>query len=387
MLEQEQQIFAQIKKAENILITFKGSRGGDAISSALALHLLIKKMGKKTTLVAENQADNHLFNFLPDFDKIKKSLDMPRDFIISLNTANAKIGQVKYKVREDSLDFIVTPKQGWFSADDIESKTENFPFDLIIVLDTPDLDSIGKIHEDNAEFFYKTPIINIDHHSNNENFGQINNIELTATSTAEIIFKIASEQVSNLIDEDIATCLLSGIIAETKSFKMQNITPQALTISSQLVAMGARREEIVNRLYRSRSLNILKLWGRVLARLNSASGSGIIWSVLAAHDFEKTESSEKDLNEIIDELIINIPQAKIVVLIYEKTIIEQNGQKKIAVQALVYSLKNVNILHMLGKFNPKGTANFAKFILDAPLAKAENEIIEHLKNELNKLPD
>ena len=89
----------------------------------------------------------------------------------------------------------------------------------------------------------------------------------------KILFNLITDYSRDLVDEDIATCLLAGLIAKTKSFKTQNITPQSLAISSQLLAMGAKREEIVNKLYRSRSLNVLKLWGRVLARPYRARGA------------------------------------------------------------------------------------------------------------------
>ncbi|MDP2766655.1 MAG: hypothetical protein Q8O41_04270, partial [Candidatus Methanoperedens sp.] len=64
-----------------------------------------------------------------------------------------------------------------FTEDDISSRSSGFKYDLIIALDTADLESLGQIYDNDTEFFYKTPIINIDHHSENEEFGQINFIE------------------------------------------------------------------------------------------------------------------------------------------------------------------------------------------------------------------
>ena len=383
MLNREQQIFEQIKKAKNILITFNKTWEGDAIASALALFSVCKKQEKNVKIVAEKFNDNALFNFLPAYNNIKTSLNVSRDFIISLDTSNAKVGQIKYNTKENSLDFIISPKEGFFTHDDISSGFENFKYDLIIVLDTPDLESIGSIYDNNTNFFYKTPIINIDHHSDNEQFGQINHIELTAISTTEILFNLISEYSKNLIDENIATCLLAGIISKTKSFKTQNITPQSLAISSQLITMGADREKIVNKLYRSRPLNLLKLWGRVLARLTGSSEKNLIWSILTLADFDKTEANENDLTELIDELIVSIPQANIIILIYESSL---GNDKDNVTKALIYSVKNINSLNLAKKFNPSGTRNFVKIQLDKPLNKAESEIINTIKEELNKLP-
>lgn len=387
MLNQEQQIFEQIKKAKNILITFNKTWNGDAIASALAMYLVAKKLQKNVEIIADKFSTNTLFSFLPAFEKIQTAIVNDHKFVISLNTEKTKVGQVKYETKENTLEFIVSPKEGFFKPEDVKIVSQNFKYDLIIVFDSSDLESLGEIYDNNAEHFYKIPIINIDHHATNEQFGQINHIELTAIATSEILFNLITDYSRDLVDENIATCLLAGLIAKTKSFKTQNITPQSLAISSQLVAMGAKREEIVNKLYRSRSLNVLKLWGRVLARLASNADNSLVWSVLTASDFEKTESNENDLKEVIDELIINIPQARTAILIYE-TPYENNVEKQNnkTIKALIYSVKNINVFQLAKQFNPSGTRDFVKIEINKPLADAEVEIISSIQKELEKLP-
>ncbi|MCK4554422.1 DHH family phosphoesterase, partial [Candidatus Parcubacteria bacterium] len=270
MLTQEQQIFEQINKANNILITFRKTWNGDSVASALAMFLFLKKLDKNADIAAEKFDNGRLFSFLPSFNEIKDTVENLRKFIISLDIANTKVNQIKYKMEDNTLNFIISPHDGFFTHEDISSRASGFKYDLIIALDTPDLESLGKIYDNDTEFFYKTPIINIDHHSNNEEFGQINHIQLTAVATTEILFSLFDSYSRDLIDENIATCLLAGMISKTRSFKTPNITPNALLSASQLISLGARREEIVNQFYRSRSLNVLKLWGRVLARLSSS---------------------------------------------------------------------------------------------------------------------
>jgi len=384
MLTPEQQIFEQIKKADNILITFSKAWSGDSIASALALYLFLKKLDKKVEITAEKINQGALFNFLPSYEKINYSLDNLRKFIVSLDISSAKIGQIKYKIEDNILNFIISPKEGFFTHDDIKSRSGEFKYDLIIVLDTPDLESLGKIYDNDTEFFYQVPIINIDHHSHNEEFGQINLVELTSVATAEMLFNLFTGFSRDLIDENIATCLLAGIISKTRSFKTQNITPQALSVSSQLISMGAKREEVVNRLYRSRSLNVLKLWGRVLARLTGAMDNKLVWSLLTKDDFIKTNTVESDLNEVIDELIISIPQAKTVLLIYESEENEQVEKTKIT-NVLVYSTKNINSLDLVKKWNPEGTKKLAKIKINKNIDETENEIIQHLEENLQKL--
>jgi len=388
MLTQEQQIFEQIKKAENILITFKSAWSGDAVASALALFLFLKKIGKNAEIVAEKSGSGQLYSFLPGYGEIKYEMDNLRKFIISLDITNTKVSKIKYQRTESQLKFIISPKNGWFTEDEVTTDTSGFKYDLVMAVDTPDLESLGKIYDHNTEFFYQTPIINFDHSSSNESFGQINVIELTAVATSEIIFSLLAGYSRDLIDENIATCLLSGMIAETKSFKTNNVTPNALLAASQLMSLGARREEIVNHLYRSKNLNVLKLWGRVLARLTGALDNKLIWSTLSAADFIKTGSREKDLTDVIDELIVSIPQAKIIAIIYEReTPAETPDQEPTkAVNLLLHAMKNINALALIKEFNPTGTKNLAQAVIEAPLAEAEKTIITAIQDKLSKLP-
>ena len=388
MLTQEQQIFEQIKKASNILITFKKTWTGDAVASALALFLFLKKLDKNVEVVAEKCDSDKLYSFLPGYTEIKYSLENLRKFIISLDITNTKVSQIKYQREENKLNFIISPKDGWFTDSDITSGTSGFKYDLIIAVDTADLESLGKIYDNDTEFFYQTPIINIDHSSNNEGFGQINFIELTAVATTEIVFSLFESYSRDLIDENIATCLLAGMIAETKSFKTNNVTPRALLTASQLMSLGGRREEIVNRFYRSKSLNILKLWGRVLARLLSAADNKLIWSALSASDFLKTNSTEKDLTDVIDELIVSIPQAKVIAIIYENEALADaaNPSSVKTASLLLYTIKNIDAMALIKEFNPIGGKSLARAIIQAPIADAEKIIISAIEDKLNKLP-
>lgn len=389
MLTIEQQTFEQIKKANNILITFRKSWSGDSIASALAMSLFLKKLGKTAEVVAERFDQNNgaegsapaSFSFLPGYGGIKHSLDNLRQFVISLDITNTKVNQIKYRVEDSSLNFIISPRDGFFTQEDITSRSEGFKYDLVIVLDTPDLESLGKIYDNDTEFFYNTPTINIDHHSSNEEFGQINFTELTAVSTSEILFSLFDSYSRDFIDEDIATCLLAGMISKTRSFKTSNVTPKALSTAAQLISMGARREEIVNALYRSRPLNVIKLWGRALARLASSLDGKLIWSTLSELDFVKTGTNEADLNEVIDELIINMPQVKVIVILYERA----NGEV-LTTKALVHSMRNINVLDLMKEFSPAGIKNMAKCSLPKPIAEAEKEIISLIEEKMKKLP-
>ena len=194
---------------------------------------------------------------------------------------------------------------------------------------------------------------------------------------AEIIFYLLKNNSPEKITEDIATCLLAGIIQKTKNFKTSNLTPRTLLTTSQLISDGANREEIVDHLYRSRSLATLKLWGRVLNNLHSEQGEEIIWSKLNSKDLQETTPSIESLDEIIDELIMNVPNARLAIIFCEET----PATSKI----IIYSLKNANALELLNGHSPKGTAKLAIADIQKDIETASIELITEIKNKLEKL--
>lgn len=378
MLNLEQQIYKQIEKSKNILIIFAIDREGDSIASALALFLFLKKQEYEVALVCPGlEETKHSFSFLPAYSQIQNKLDNLRRFIVSVDISKAKVNQVKYLVDNNVLNFIISPSEGWFKPEDVSSKAGEFKYDLIITIGTSDLESLGKIYDQNVEFFYKTAIINIDHRANNEEFGQINLIDLNAVAISEILFYLLKNYKPELINEEIATCLLAGIIQKTKNFKTSNLTPRTLLTTSQLISIGANREDIINHLYRSRDLATLKLWGRVLNNLHSENNEELIWSKLNQQDFKDTNSSPESLIDIIDELIMNVPSAKLVAILCENS--------PISTRVFIYSLKNINALEIIQKFKPQGTIKAASALLEKNIETVGAVFISELKNKLEKL--
>lgn len=375
MLDQTEQIFTQIKKATKIAVLFNKHSFGDSIASALAIFLFLQKLGK-TVIIAGEQTTTG-FNFLPGYNQIINQLPQTNKFIISLKTNKTKIAQVNYKTREQILDFIITTEQGKFTEHDVEFSNIS-DYDLIISLNSPDLESLGQLYQDNTDFFYQTPIINIDNQSANESYGQINLINLNAVSTTEIIFNLLMKHYENLIDENIATCLLTGIISQTKSFKTNNVTPQTLMAVSELIHLGGQREKIITHLYRNKHIGVLQLWGRTLLNLNSLMNNKVIWSVLQPEDFSQTNTKPEDLHDIIDELIISIPQALIIMLVIQST----NNQTS---TAIIRSIKNINCLSLVKEYNPQGTKHLVQITIDKPAQQATKQLEQLVEAKLSKL--
>lgn len=389
-----QQIFKTIETSENILITFSRDYNGDNLSSAVALFLFLKKLNKKAEIVCDDFKLKNSYIFLPQIKEIKNCLENLRNFIISLNISKTKINEISYDVKGNELEFVISPKDGFFEESDITSKSSGFKYDLVFTVGTTDLEKLANVYDRDTEFFYKTPIINIDNNAENENYGQINLIKLTASSTAEILFEMMSENNSNLIDEEIATALLSGIISTTRNFKTNNVAPNTLHIASKLISAGAKRAEIVQNLYQARSLATLKLWGRILAKLKNDPEHKLTWSVVEKKDFEETGASEENLADVIEELISNSFEVETVLILFEEKTVENNENNIDIIQnqvknikGLVVSLKNINSFSLV-KNLPEAhgndlQANFRLKVLT--LKEAEEKALSEIKAKLEAI--
>jgi len=372
-----QQTLELIKQNKTILLTFKQDWTGDALSGALALAEVLNKLGKQVEIVCADFQISTNLSFLPAA-VIKKNITSLQKFIISIDTSATKIGEFNYDSEENKLNIYLTPESGAFNPQDVTTATANYKYDLVIIVDSPDLESLGEVYEQHADFFYNTPKINLDNSNKNEYFGNVNLVNLAAAASCEIIYELIKAINENLIDENIATYLLTGIISATKNFKVAGVTPRTLNLASWLIARGARREQIIQNLYQNRYLSTLKLWGRVLSRLNNDLDDKLVWSVLSRQDFLETSTAPEELVEVIDELIVSMPKTEIIALIYED---KKNGLNEI--KAIVYSAKNLNALKITEKFNSTGNQTIAKFTLtNINLAEAERLILAEIKTKI-----
>ena len=121
-----------------------------------------------------------------------------------------------------------------------------------------------------------------------------------------------------LLDEDVATLLLVGIVTDTGSFQHTNTSPEAFEVAADLLERGARQQEIIKHIYKTKSLATLKLWGRVLSKIQYNNEAKLVYSTITQQDLTDTGAESSDSGGIIDELMSNAPDAEVVMLLKEK---------------------------------------------------------------------
>jgi len=326
-LSQEQQAIELIMRAKRILIAVKQPVTQDALASAVAVLLFLNKCGKTADAVAPGLDPAMLPSFLPRTDRIRPSLGAVRAFEIALDVSTRPLEELRYDVKDGKLLITVVPQSGEWSPKDVTFRHGEDRYDLVIALDCPDTHALGGLFLEHSDFLYRTPVVNIDRDPGNEHWGQINLVDLTAVSSSEILFGLLSRWNRNLIDEDIATALLAGMIDKTQSFRTANVTPKTLQTASDLMAMGARREDIVHGLWRTRTVPTLKLWGRALARLEQDRELGLVWTMLSRQDFVEAGADDRALDGIVRELLAYAPEAKVVALVFETREADMQGAR------------------------------------------------------------
>lgn len=372
-----QQIIETITAHRHILIALRRDCDGDNLASALALATLCKRLDKPADIVCDNFSAHQQLSFLP-LENVQPTLANIQQLIISVDTSRTKIDELYHDKTTDRMNIYLTPAGGQFAAHDISTKLSDYKYDLIITLGTPDLESLGALYDQHADFFYQTPKINIDYHGGNENFGNINHVDLVSSSVAELVYHLIMAVDPAVIDDNVATYLLTGIIIATRNFKNPHVTPQTLNIASLLVARGARRGQIIQNLYQSRFVSTLKLWGRVLARLNNDLDDNLVWSSLSHQDFLETATHPDELADVVDELISSMPKTKVIVIIYE--VRHDHGSD---IHALVHSTSDLDARHLTATFNSTGDPHCAKLVIaDTQLHQAERLLIDELKKKL-----
>ena len=317
----QRSIIDLIKRSEKILILPSTPVDGDAIGSAIATCLILKKLKKSVTVVCAERVPEVL-EFLPGTEIIGDKLVSSKDFIVTIDTRKVKVDGIKSNIEEHKVNIIITPKEGRFTEKEITFNEGMEEYDLIITVDTADLNQLRAVYENNPQMFHEVPVINIDHHISNEHYGKINYVDIMSASTTELLLplfeKIEEEFEVELVDEDIATLLLTGIITDTGSFQNSNTTPKAFAHAAQLIAYGARQQEIIQHIYKTKQLSQLKLWGRVLSKIQTDEKHKIVWSSVSQEDFRDTESTEEETGDIIDELMTNAPGAEVILLLKER---------------------------------------------------------------------
>lgn len=158
-------------------------------------------------------------------------------------------------------------------------------------------------------------VLNFDHHATNERFGDVNVLDVKASSTAEVVYDFL-RSVGGDIDRDIATCLLTGILTDTGTFSNPATTRSSLEAASALMLSGAKIQDVANRLERNKPITSLRLWGAVLSRLKHDERLGIASTAIFADDLAREAVADEHIDGV-SNFLNQFLDAKVVLVLRE----------------------------------------------------------------------
>lgn len=193
------------------------------------------------------------------------------------------------------------------------------PADLLVLADCATAERVGAVALRHPELFQELPRVIVDHHASNGPAAGTDWIDPVAAATCELVALLAVRIGLPLdaADGALAGALMAGIVMDTATFAHPNATPRTLAVAAALVAAGAPLSDISRRLYRTKPDSQLRLFGRVMDRLETSADRLVIWSTLRDADFAATDSIPAHSEGIID-LLAQSETAEVAMLLKEQ---------------------------------------------------------------------
>lgn len=360
-----------IEKSKDILVVTPPDPSDDILSSAFAAYHYIKKHNKEVTHALPEKKP-HRLSFLKDPNNVTDSLSGLREFVLVFNTKRNKIMDVKSEEGDGEFVVRITPEKGSIDPRDFSFVPADFKHDLIIVIGAPTLESLGKLYQSNTDLFFEVPKINIDNKSANENFGQANIVDMTASSVSEICANLFFEHNEKHFDHHIAQALLTGIVAETQSFQKPTTTPKAMVTAAKLMKYKADQAVIIRHLFKTKSFSFLKLWGRAMARLDWNKEKKVAWSLISTEDLVQSRADESDIPYVLEEIQRNFMEGQVFAVFYSE------DPKTTLVQ--IHFTDEARGKLLAESYGTESTSNTLKIRLENKnLLEAEKEFLEKIE--------
>lgn len=313
-----QTILKQIGSAKRIAVVLPAKTTIDIACAGVALtQSLQAQAGKNAMIFGLDTTILPTLPFLKNSPVIHSALNSSSQLAIRVSNKNAQPSELRYEKTTEGLTVFITPKDGEFVETDVTVLPSAANFDLVIILGAANLEQLGSLYTENTKLFFETPHINIDVNPENEFYGTVNFVQTTATSLSEVVVDLVEAISGGLQNEFVSTALLAGIISQTSSFRDPKTTPQAMLKASRLVEAGAKQQEIIQHLYKTKPLPLLQLWGRALARLTTVPNKQVLSAVVTKSDLEKTKVNVNDLHLVLADIVEMVSGYSIVALFAE----------------------------------------------------------------------
>lgn len=246
--EQVKEAARFMQEHDRFLVLSHVNPDGDATGSALAVCLMLEKLGKPYIVVNEGETPVK-FSFLPRFDLLRN-------------------------LSEESLDDT---------------------FGAVIAVDCADESRMGDVR---SFFASGAQLLNIDHHPTNDGFGTVNLIRTDAAATAEILYDVAVA-AGVPFDEELALCIYTGLLTDTGGFRYSNTTPRVMEIASELLRYGVRPGDVAERCLEEITFAHVKILRQALQTLTLSHQNLVASITVQPKDFAEAQATREDAGGLV----------------------------------------------------------------------------------------
>lgn len=171
--------------------------------------------------------------------------------------------------------------------------------ELIFTLDFNALHRVGEM--ENVLNKLKIPFIMIDHHQSPDDYATITYSDVSFGSTCEMLYNFISflGKKSN-IDKTIATCIYTGILTDSGSFRFPKTTGTTHRIIADLIDLGVENTEIPMLLYDNSSFERLQLLGRALQNMKVLTEHKTTYTTLKQEELDSFNYIKGDTEGIVN---------------------------------------------------------------------------------------
>jgi phosphoesterase RecJ-like protein len=243
-------------------------------------------------------------------------------------------------------------------------------FDAALVLDCPTLRRIGRV----IDVIGKKPIINIDHHISNENFGAVNWVDPNASSAGEMVYRLF-KAMGKPLTKEVALYLYIAILTDTGSFNYENTSSVTHEVAGELLGYGLDPALVSESVYERRSVSDIKLLALALATL-MVSANGEVAYIEVTKKMLDDCSADPSKSEGFVNYPRSIDKVKVAILFRE--------DKKIRgrVNVSFRSKGDVDVNTIASAFGGGGHVRASGCVLEGSLPEVEKKVLARVEEEL-----
>lgn len=244
MQEEQQQLVERLKQAQNVLVTVSNNPSVDQLAAAIGLTVTLNHLGKHATAVFSGRVPSTI-EFLRPEETLEKNTDSLRDFIIALD--KSKADKLRYKVEDQVVRIFITPYKTSISEKDLQFSQGDFNVDVVVALGVHAQSELDGAITAHGRILHDATVATINTEPNGD-LGSMNWLDTNASSLSELVTGLVQALDKKVLDSQIATALLTGIVASTERFRNDRTTPKTMSISATLMTAGANQQLIATQL-------------------------------------------------------------------------------------------------------------------------------------------